>query len=340
MFSFGKDKKKKPEKAPVWFMWLMGAFVLYALFTNIFTDQVSKVQDDETEMTEGQTINFAVVKGLSAGGPPLPLYSRDVSRGQGDVVGCWYTVGVRYRLYDGEGEKVDEITADQPPLRFTIGQGEVITGLERGVLGMRKGGERVITARPELAFDGRKFRHPVLTPNDFVGYVLTLEDMQRPQSLPRSDLGLRIYDDKEGEGLPVQCTDRARIRVHGYNIDGTELFGQKDFSSLVLHVGEGKAPYAIERAVMGMKLGGKRTVIAPPGYMRPLAEPEPAATSVAEESEAEEVSPEEPLETAEIQQTEGDIPATEVPAETDKNDEEKSAWERLPIPQDLSLIHI
>lgn len=352
MFIFGKDKKKKkPEKAPVWFMWLMGAFIVYALLTNIFSDQVSKVQDDKTELTEGQTINFAVVKGLSAGGPPLPLYSRDVERGSGDMVGCWYTVDVRYRLYNGEGEKIEEISPNQPPLEFTIGKGEVIPGLERGVLGMRKNGERVITARPELAFDQRKFKHPVLQKHDFVGYVLTLENMQRPQNLPRSDLGLRIYDDKEGDGLPVQCTDRARIRLHAYNVDGTELFGPKDFASFMLHVGEGKVPYAVERAVMGMKLGGKRTVIAPPGYMRPLNAPVEQASDKTEtiadsgEKKTEGTSAEETEKTAEIHQAEADAVAAEQTAEQSKQpadqieeEQEKTAWQRLPVPQDSTII--
>lgn len=327
MFTFGKDKKKKkPEKAPVWFMWLMGAFIIYALLSNIFTDKVSEVRPTAAEQTEGESINFAVVKGLSAGGPPLPLYSRDLRKGGGDMAECWFTVDVRYRLYNGEGEKVEEITAAEAPLRFTIGKGEVIPGLERGVLGMRVNGERVITARPELAFGQEKFTHPVLKKHDFVGYVLTMEHMQRPQSLPRSDLGLRIYDDREGDGLPVQCTDHARIRLRGFSINGTELFDK----ALELHIGEGKAPYAIERAAMGMKLGGKRTVIAPPGYMQPLF------------AETEKDDVEKSTETAEIQQTEQDSPASVADESAIKPDTgdapQKTMWGGLPVPQDRAII--
>lgn len=342
MFTFGKDKKKKkPEKAPVWFMWLMGVFIVYALITNIFTDKVAEVQEREAAegRSEGESINFAVVKGVGTGGPALPLYSQDKNKGQGAMATCWHTVGVRYRLYNGEGEKIEEITEDQPPLRFTIGKREVIPGLERGVLGMRTGGERIITARPELAFSSHKFSHPKLERHDFVGYVLTLENSERPENLPRSDLGLRIYDDKEGSGLAVQCTDRARIRLHGYGLDGKELFGREEFPSLLFYIGEGQAPYAVERAVMGMKLGGRRTVIVPPGYMTPLFATAPEIAQPAEE----ENTPPEPevtdaAEPAEIQQTEEVSPKAGAEEKNAEDHAEKTAWKRLPVPQDQAIV--
>lgn len=325
MFNFGRKKKKQPDKAPHWFMWLMGLFVAYALLSNIFGDSVSEAQRTQRE-SRGETvaspINFAVVKGLSVGGPALPLYTRDIHRGHGTGVGCWYTVDVRYSLYNGEGRKVYEITDEDEPERFTIGRREVILALERGILGMYKGGKREISARPELAYDGKRFTHPQLGSHDYVGYILTLVDMRRPPNLPLSDLGLRLYDDEQGDGKPLQCTDDARFRLRAYDVSGKSLFG---LESVMVRIGEGIAPYAVERALLGMKPGSKRTVIAPAGYMRPLFAQTETMPDVTEEGAAADSGDEEP-ESVEIQQADSD------------NGAPLSLWERLALDHDRSLI--
>lgn len=317
MFFFGKGRKKKPDKTPVWFMWLMGLFMAYALLTNLFTDKVGEAKQAQRENqseAERDGLNFAVVRGLSAGAPALPLHARERKPGSGDMTGCWYSVAVRYRLYNGEGLKIEDNTDAEEPLRFTIGKGEVIPALERGVLGMRRGGEREVTAQPSLAYAHEGFSHPRLGKADYVGYVLTLEEMERPVNLPFSDLGLRIYDDKEGDGPMAQCTDVVRIRLRGYDMHGKALLG--DFPVMLLRVGEGIAPYAVERAAIGMKVGGKRTVIVPPGYLKPLfgGEPEPIPDAEELAAEAQE----------EMQEKAPDVP--------------KNGWQDLPVPQDRVII--
>ncbi len=43
------------------------------------------------------------------------------------------------------------------PLVFTVGQGQVIEGLDRGVVGMRKGGRRQLTIPPNLGYGDQAF---------------------------------------------------------------------------------------------------------------------------------------------------------------------------------------
>lgn len=335
MFFFGKNKKK-PEKTPKWFMWLMGGFMAYAILTNLFTDNVQEARQEQTQTQmaqDGESVNFAVVKGLAAGGPALPLYARDVKVGKGDMAGCWYDVAVRYRSYNDKGERVDDTTEAPEPERFTIGTADVIPGLERGVLGMRPGGTREITLRPSLAYGDTRFRHPVWRKGDYVGYVLTLESTERPENLPFSDLGLRIYDDEEGTGPIAQCTDDVRIKLRAYDITGRNLT-DPNLPAMIVRLGEGKVPYAIERMVMGMKQGGRRTAIVPPGYMQPLfAErhlAELRAEAAAENSEA--------VESAEIQQAEGNAASEETAATVPDALPIAEGWEDVRLPQDATIL--
>jgi peptidylprolyl isomerase len=51
-----------------------------------------------------------------------------------------------------EDDSVVESSQDRGPLEFEIGAGNVISGLEQGVIGMRTGDKKTITIPPEDAF--------------------------------------------------------------------------------------------------------------------------------------------------------------------------------------------
>jgi FKBP-type peptidyl-prolyl cis-trans isomerase 2 len=60
-------------------------------------------------------------------------------------------VHLRFTLSSVEGEVLDS-NRDRTPLVFTVGQDEVIRGLERALLGMRVGESRRVTVPPEEAY--------------------------------------------------------------------------------------------------------------------------------------------------------------------------------------------
>lgn len=51
-----------------------------------------------------------------------------------------------------QDETVVETTKNRDPLEFTIGKGDVISGLEQGVIGMQVGDKKSLTITPEDAF--------------------------------------------------------------------------------------------------------------------------------------------------------------------------------------------
>jgi peptidylprolyl isomerase len=61
------------------------------------------------------------------------------------------TIRIRYigRLEDGT---VFDSSEGRPPLEFTVGEGEVIPGLEQGVIDMIHGETKTITITPELGY--------------------------------------------------------------------------------------------------------------------------------------------------------------------------------------------
>ncbi len=54
-----------------------------------------------------------------------------------------------------EDETIVDSSQDQSPLEFTIGNGDVISGLEQGVIGMAVGDKKTLKILPEDAFGQR-----------------------------------------------------------------------------------------------------------------------------------------------------------------------------------------
>lgn len=60
-------------------------------------------------------------------------------------------VKVHFRLTDDAGNEIDASSPDYP-LEFVCGRGDVVTGLERGVIGLEPGGKKRVTCSPEEAY--------------------------------------------------------------------------------------------------------------------------------------------------------------------------------------------
>jgi FKBP-type peptidyl-prolyl cis-trans isomerase 2 len=63
-------------------------------------------------------------------------------------------VRVQYRITDDEGLEIDASTPSTP-LEFVCGRGDVVSGLERGVIGLEVGAKKRITIPPEDAYGAR-----------------------------------------------------------------------------------------------------------------------------------------------------------------------------------------
>jgi hypothetical protein len=105
------------------------------------------------------------------------LHWTDVKVGSGASVAPGKLLSVRYTLWLGDGTRIDSTEDRGQPFTFTLGKGEVIKGLDEGVIGMRVGGIRWLTVPPDLAYGaGGEINPsgPSIPPNSTLVFVIQL----------------------------------------------------------------------------------------------------------------------------------------------------------------------
>jgi peptidylprolyl isomerase len=108
------------------------------------------------------------------GEPPADLEIKDIWEGDGpeakagDVVSVHY-VGVSF----SSGEEFDSSWNRGTPLRFQLGVGQVISGWDKGVQGMKVGGRRQLIIPPHLAY-GERGAGRAIGPNETLIFVCDL----------------------------------------------------------------------------------------------------------------------------------------------------------------------
>ncbi len=102
------------------------------------------------------------------------LLVRDIIIGSGTVAKSGKKVCIHYegKLTDTD-QVFDRNQSRSNPLSFRVGTGQVIKGLERGMEGMRVGGERVLTIPPSLAY-GAKGSGNVIPKNASLTFTVKL----------------------------------------------------------------------------------------------------------------------------------------------------------------------
>lgn len=92
----------------------------------------------------------------------MPLGMNDVVVGEGAMALAGKPVTVHYtgwlfdaKAPDNKGPKFDSSRDRGEPFAFPLGAGHVIQGWDRGVAGMRVGGQRVLTIPPEMGYGAR-----------------------------------------------------------------------------------------------------------------------------------------------------------------------------------------
>ena len=107
---------------------------------------------------------MACVAGTAAGADELKgLQIIDQQVGTGAVARDGSEVAVNYTgwLYDGSapdhhGSQIDSSFDHGKPISFTLGEGKVIAGWDKGIKGMRAGGRRTLLIPSQLAYRGRR----------------------------------------------------------------------------------------------------------------------------------------------------------------------------------------
>ena len=112
------------------------------------------------------------------GPPPSELEITDVTEGEGQEAAAGRTVSVHYvGVAHSTGEEFDASYNRGEPLQFRLGVGQVISGWDTGVQGMKVGGRRRLVIPPHLAY-GDRGAGGVIAPGETLIFVVDLLDVR------------------------------------------------------------------------------------------------------------------------------------------------------------------
>ncbi|GAB3786382.1 FKBP-type peptidyl-prolyl cis-trans isomerase [Nocardioides ungokensis] len=105
---------------------------------------------------------------------PADLVVTDITVGEGPEAAAGNTVSVHYvGVAHSTGEEFDASYNRGEPLRFRLGIGQVISGWDQGVQGMKVGGRRQLVIPPHLGY-GDRGAGGVIKPGETLIFVVDL----------------------------------------------------------------------------------------------------------------------------------------------------------------------
>jgi peptidylprolyl isomerase len=114
------------------------------------------------------------------GSPPAQLVTEDIVEGDGKTAKAGDVVSMQYVGNSwSTGEQFDASwDRGAQPLEFPLGTGRVIPGWDKGIVGMKEGGRRLLVIPPDMAY-GPQGSPPVIGPNETLIFVVDLEKVKR-----------------------------------------------------------------------------------------------------------------------------------------------------------------
>lgn len=170
----------------------------------------------------------------------------EITEGSGSRALCGQEVLLQ--MYKVSNNLAAPLPSQVPNVTLKIGQDNwKEVGL--GVMGMKEGGERVVTVN--IANDNK---------TNFNSYYVKLIEVKDKH--PDSVNNMMIFNDLINRtGKQVRCGDEVSIKYSVMGHDGEYII--KD-QTAQFKVGDKKVPLAIELGVVGMRAGNNRTIISPP----------------------------------------------------------------------------
>ncbi len=122
----------------------------------------------------GGHVGEAADGGRPSGSPPAQLESIDLIVGSGPAAKAGDNVTVQYVLATYSSGKVVQSSWTSQPFTFVLGEGQVIPGWDKGVVGMKVGGRRELVIPPSFGY-GAQSPGSGIAANDTLVFVVDLQ---------------------------------------------------------------------------------------------------------------------------------------------------------------------
>jgi peptidylprolyl isomerase len=202
----------------------------------------------------------------------------EVEAGQGPAPQAGDVVAVHYQGQLEDGTVFDSSYDRGQPIRFALGQRQVIPGWDEGIALMKQGGKARLIIPPDLAY-GAQGAGGVIPPNATLTFDVELVSFQpgspaAPAQVAAADFtqtasGLRYAELQVGDGALAQVGNTVSVHYTGWLEDGQKFDSSLDRGEpFALTLGQGRVIRGWEEGVPGMRVGGKRQLVIPPelGY--------------------------------------------------------------------------
>lgn len=151
---------------------------------------------------------------------------------------------------------------------FTLGQGGVIAGWDEGIVGMKKGGRRLLRIPSDKAY-GDQDRGDIIKANSDLIFVVDMLGIITKPTIDEKYLGavdtLETFDLVEGSGREAKHDDIASVQYLIVNPEGVEVDSSwnREATPFPFAIGRSPLPEGWTQGVLGMKVGGERIIRIP-----------------------------------------------------------------------------
>jgi FKBP-type peptidyl-prolyl cis-trans isomerase len=211
---------------------------------------------------------------------PTELVITDLVEGTGEPAKDGDTISVNYvGVRSATGEEFDNSYDRGQPFTFVLGKGGVIKGWDQGLVGMKAGGRRQLDIPAELAY-GDSPQGDVIQAGDALTFVVEAVSITPGVDVPDADPAdkpqveiptskdakqITITELAEGDGPEAKACQTAYVQVTAYRGDSGEELDSTWNTGVATQIplDERTIPGFV-KAIVGMKVGGRRLVILPP----------------------------------------------------------------------------
>lgn len=192
--------------------------------------------------------------------PPVDavVTALDTLMGKGRSVQDGDIATVTYRGWLPTTGKDFDSSNDKPPFAFKVGSTDVIMGWNRGILGMKIGGKRIISVPPALGYGNRAVAD--IPANSTLVFEVELHRIDSAEG----DSKATIENLAAGKGKAAAKGDVVDVHYTGTFLNGKKFDSSRDRNQPIrFELGANRVIPGFDQGVIGMMEGGKRRVTIP-----------------------------------------------------------------------------